>query len=134
MRSLWAFVYGFVHFAVALRWLAEIHWIQIAGSAFLLAWVYVLAAIAIRWLTSRRVPYLLAVPTVLVLEELVRTWWFGDMPWPSRSLSFAATHAPAAAYLGAYLFVFAAGFTSAVVARSVRLPSPASIDSSVASP
>jgi apolipoprotein N-acyltransferase len=72
-----------------------------------------------------RLPYVVSVGLCVVLEEWVRTWWMGGMPWPARSLSFAPdawllsgtfgsfTLLPAASVLGAYALSFLAGMTSA---------------------
>jgi len=114
----WAFLYGFLHFAVALRWLSEIHPAQVVGAALVLSVSYLLAGFAIRLLGRRRVPFLLVVPVVLVLEEMFRTVWFGGMPWPTRSLSFAvfpaaSTWVASSAFLGAYGLSFLAGLSSA---------------------
>lgn len=120
----WAFLYGVLHFAFAIRWLAQIHPVQVLGAAFVLAPIYLLLGLAIRLLVFRRVPLMLAVGTGVVLEEMLRTVWMGGMPWPARSLSFAndalldpglRTLLPASAYFGAYAFSFLAGLTSAVV-------------------
>lgn len=119
-------VYGLLHFAVALRWLGQVHPVQVAGAGVALSFVYVLAAIAIRAFVRRGLPYLLVVPTVLVFEEMLRTIWLGGMPWPSRALSFAAWPSPldahfvaSSAFLGAYALVFAAALASAALARLV---------------
>ena len=120
----WAFAYGFLHFALATRWLAQIHPVQILAVGFFLGLVYLLFGLAIRLLASRRLPLTLIVGTCAVLEEMLRTVWMGGMPWPARSLSFAGSApldpglnalVPAAAYVGAYGLSFLAGATSALV-------------------
>ncbi|MFV1958521.1 MAG: apolipoprotein N-acyltransferase [Planctomycetota bacterium] len=116
----WVFLYGFLHFAVALRWLSEIHPAQVVGAALVLSVAYLLAGLAIRLLGRRRVPFLLLVPAVLVLEEVFRTVWFGGMPWPTRSLSFAvfpgaSTWVASSVFLGAYALSFLAALSSAWV-------------------
>jgi apolipoprotein N-acyltransferase len=83
----WSLLYGALQFGLALRWVTEVHVVQVLAVAAFLSPVYLLAALAIRLLVRRGVPWLLAVPTVLVGEEWVRTWWLGGMPWPARSLS-----------------------------------------------
>ncbi len=113
----WTFLYGFVHFAFALRWLGEVHPAQIPGTGLILALVYLLAAFALRFLTRRGVGLLLAAPAVLLGEELLRTIWFGGMPWPSRSLSFVAfpsgdAFVASSAFLGAYALVLVAALSS----------------------
>jgi len=127
----WAWAYGMLHFGFALRWLGEIHPVQVVGAAVVLGPVYVLLGAAIRWAASRRAPFALAVGTAVVAEEFVRTFWMGGMPWPSRSLSFASGMPfdlglslllPAASWFGAYAFSFLAGMTSAVVFAALRLP------------
>ena len=120
----WAFLYGFLHFAIALRWLSEVHPAQVLAAGFFLGLVSLLLGGALRFLARRRVSFPLAAGTCVVLEELLRTVWMGGMPWPARSLSFAGTapldpglHTllPAVAYVGAYGLSFLAGAMSAVV-------------------
>ena len=138
----WAYLYGFVHFAFALRWMGEVHPAQIVGTGLVLGLVYLLAALALRFLVRRRVPLLLAAPAVLVGEELLRTVWFGGMPWPSRSLSFVAFPSGEAlvassAYLGAYALVFLAALTGAaflVLVRAIGARQPARAAFAVALP
>ncbi|MDJ0520968.1 MAG: apolipoprotein N-acyltransferase [Planctomycetota bacterium] len=127
----WAWMYGMLHFGFALRWLGEIHPVQVVGAAMVLGPVYLLLGAAIRWAVRARAPFVLAVGTAVVAEEFVRTFWMGGMPWPSRSLSFASGIPfdlglswllPAASWFGAYAFSFLAGMTSAVVYTGLRLP------------
>ncbi|MHC5010640.1 MAG: apolipoprotein N-acyltransferase [Planctomycetota bacterium] len=114
----WAWLYGMLHFGVSLWWLSNIYVAHALGAAVILGPVYLLAGLAIRALARRGVPWLLAVPTVLVFEELVRTIWMGGMPWPARSLAFVAwpTLVASSAWLGAYGLSFLAGMTSALAA------------------
>ncbi len=120
----WTWLYGMLHFGFALRWLGEIHPVQVIGSALVLGPVYLLLGAAIRWAIARRVPWALTVGTCVVLEEFVRTFWMGGMPWPSRSLSFASGMPldlglsmllPAAAWFGAYAFSFLAGMSAGAI-------------------
>ncbi len=119
-----AWLYGLLHFAVALRWLGQVQPVFVAVVAVVLSFVPLFAAAAIRFLVRRRLPYLLVVPTVLVFEEMLRTVWFGGMPWPARSLSFAAWPGAlradlvaASAWFGAYALSFLAALAGAAVAR-----------------
>jgi apolipoprotein N-acyltransferase len=121
----WVLLYGALHFGVAIRWVTEVHVLQVLGVAAILAPVYLFAAVAIRGLVRRGVPWLLAVPAILVGEEWLRTWWLGGMPWPARSLSFAGseTLVASASVLGAYGLSFLAGLANATLAglpRAVR--------------
>jgi apolipoprotein N-acyltransferase len=123
----WAFLYGALHFGVGLRWLAEVHVVEVPCAALVLGPVYVLFGLAIRWAVGRGAPYLLVVPTAAVLEELLRTVWLGGMPWPARSLSLAGSPAllASAATFGAYGLSFLAALASAVfsgVPSLVRAP------------
>lgn len=127
----WAFLYGALRFGFAVRWLAEIHPVQVLGAALVLAPVYLLFGFAVRLLVFRRVPMMLAVGACAVLEEMLRTVWMGGMPWPARSLSFAGDAPldlgmglllPASAWLGGYAFSFLAGMASAVVFFIPALP------------
>jgi apolipoprotein N-acyltransferase len=122
----WALLYGFLHFGLAVRWLAWVTPAHVLGTAVILAPVYVLLGLAIRTLAARRVPFVLSVGVCVVLEEMLRTVWCGGMPWPARSLSFAGDAAlgrplaallPAASLFGAYSFSFLAGMGSALVSR-----------------
>lgn len=114
----WALLYGALHFGVGLRWLAEIHPVEVLGAAVVLGPVYVLLGLALRWFARRRVPFGLAVGLCVVGEEILRTVWMGGMPWPARSLSFASDAPldpglsrllPAGAWLGAYALSCFAG-------------------------
>lgn len=121
----WAWLYGMLHFAVAMRWLVHVHPAQVVTSMIILGPVYLLLGGAIRWCVAARIPYVLAVGTCVVFEELVRTFWMGGMPWPARSLSFAADGLldpllPAASLVGAYGLSFLAGTTAAVLSGVPR--------------
>ncbi len=76
------------------------------------------AALLLRWLGRSRVPWPLAAATVLVLEEMARTAYLGGMPWPARSLAFAAwpVLVASSAYFGAYALTFVATFVAAAIA------------------
>lgn len=120
----WALVYGMAHFALTLRWLGEVHWLEVPASAVVLGPVYVLLGAAIRGLVRLRVPFVAGVGVAVVLEEMLRTVWMGGMPWPMRSLAFAsdapagaalAGLVPAAGLVGAYAFTFVAGSTAALL-------------------
>lgn len=112
----WAFLYGLLHFALALHWLLEVGWFQWVGAFAGLAPVTVLLGAALRWGARRRVPFVPLVGAAVVLEELVRTVWLGGMPWPQHSLAFVGwpTLCAAAALAGAYGLSFLAGMTSAL--------------------
>ena len=121
----WALLYGALHFGIGCRWAAEVTPVFPLAIAGFLAPVYVLLGGAIRLCVRARMPYVVSVGLCVVLEEWVRTWWMGGMPWPARSLSFAPdawalsdafgpfTLLPAASVLGAYALSFFAGMTSA---------------------
>lgn len=102
----WAFLYAFVKFAFGLRWLSEVHPGMPYGAAAVLATLYLLWAATLRFLVRRRVPFLLAAAVTAVLEEMGQTVVQGasGMPWPARSLAFAAWEGftGAASILGAY--------------------------------
>ncbi len=119
----WTLLYALLHFGLALRWLGEVHPAEVLGAAVVLAPVLFLAAALLRVAVRRGAPYLVAVPSVLVLEELLRTVWFGGMPWPSRSLAFAELPArlgdpllASTAYVGGYGLVFLAAASGAALA------------------
>ncbi|MDJ0976737.1 MAG: apolipoprotein N-acyltransferase [Planctomycetota bacterium] len=121
----WAFLYGALHYGFATRWLVEVHVGQVPTLMVILGPIYVILGGMIRWFVRGGVPYVLAVGLGVVFEELLRTWWMGGMPWPARSLSFAAgsgldVFLPAASLLGAYGLSFLAGTTSAVVSGIPR--------------
>ncbi len=126
----WSFAYGFTHYAFALRWLGEVHPIEVPAAALVLAPVYLLLGMAIRGIARWRVPFVPGVGVAVVLEEMLRTVWMGGMPWPMRSLTFAteapsgaalASLVPAAGVVGAYAFSFLAGSTSALLFGVLRL-------------
>jgi apolipoprotein N-acyltransferase len=119
----WAFLYGVLHFGLALRWLGEVHWVQPLLAAVVLGPVYLLAGGAIRFAVRSRVRIAYAAPAILVLEEYLRTFWMGGMPWPVRSLSFAGHEALAAstAVAGAYALSFVAALTSSLLVGSPLL-------------
>jgi apolipoprotein N-acyltransferase len=102
----WAFVYGFVRFAVGMRWLAQVHWSMGFAAAFILAFTQLAWGGAIRALVRRRVPYLPVVAVTAVLQEMSQTVVMGSsgMPWPARPLAFVAWPAfiGAASMFGAY--------------------------------
>lgn len=121
----WAFLYGALHFGFATHWLMHVHVGQLPVLMVILGTVYLVLGGLIRFLVRGGVPYVLAVGSGVVFEELLRTVWMGGMPWPARSLSFAAGSAldwllPGAAFLGAYGLSFLAGTTSAVVSGLPR--------------
>ena len=113
----WAFLYAFAKFAFGLRWLSEVHPGMPYGAAAVLAALYLLWAAALRFLVRRRVPFLLAVGVTAVLEEMGQTVVQGasGMPWPARSLAFAAWEGftGAASILGAYGLSALAAMSSA---------------------
>jgi apolipoprotein N-acyltransferase len=124
----WAYAYGLVLYTSTLAWLGEIHPVQVVGCAVLLAPVQVLLGLWVR-LVTRGVGLVLAAASGAVLEEWVRTFWLGGMPWPARSLSFAAHEQvdlglsvllPAGAWTGAYGFSFLAAGTGALLVLAVH--------------
>jgi apolipoprotein N-acyltransferase len=114
----WVFLSAALHFALALRWLGNIHPLQVVLASLVLSVSYLLAGAAIRFLVRRGVPWVLAVPTALVHEELFRTVWLGGMPWPTRSLSCmgSETLVASSGLLGAYALSFAIGLANATLA------------------
>jgi len=123
----WALLYGFVKFAVGLHWLAQVHVSLVLGASFVLALTFLAWGGLIRLLVRRGVPWLLAVPVTAVLQEMSQTVVMGTtgMPWPCRSLAFAAwpSFVGAASMLGAYGLSFLAALVSAWAAGlpSLRL-------------
>ncbi len=111
----WALLYGLLHFGLALHWLAHVGAPQLLGSAVILAPVTVLLAWALRLGARRGVPFVPLVGVAVVLEELLRTVWFGGMPWPQRSLALVGVDSlrAGAALAGAYGLSFLCGMTSA---------------------
>ncbi len=116
---LWAFLYGFVRFAVGIRWLAEVHPLEVAGAAFILAFTQWTYGAGVRWAARRRAPFLLAAPLAAVLAEMLQTAVVvqSGMPWPARSLAFTAWEGllGSASVLGAYGLTFLAVLGSAWV-------------------
>ncbi len=102
----WAFLAAFVKFLVGLRWLSEVHVSLVLGASFVLALTFLAWGGLVRGLVRRRVPWLLVVPVTAVLQEMSQTVVMGTtgMPWPCRSLAFAAwpSFVGAASILGAY--------------------------------
>lgn len=113
----WALLCAFVKFGVGLHWLAQVHVSLVIGASFVLALTFLAWGASIRFLVRRRVPWLLAVPVTAVLQEMSQTVVMGTtgMPWPCRSLAFAAwpCFVGAASILGAYGLSFLAALTSA---------------------
>jgi apolipoprotein N-acyltransferase len=119
----WTWLYGLLHFGLALHWLEEVGWFQLLGAALILAPVTVLLGLVLRVGARRGVPFVPLVGVAVVLEELLRTVWFGGMPWPQRALGLASVDAlrAGAALAGAYGLSFLAGTTSAWAAGVVGL-------------
>jgi apolipoprotein N-acyltransferase len=126
----WAFLYGWVRFAVGLRWLVEVHWAQVVLAPALLAVTVLLWGGAIRWLARRGAPFPLAVALTAVLQEMAQAHAVvsSGMPWPCRSLAFTAWEPLTAASceLGAYGLSFLAALSSAWVSGlpAALRPSP----------
>jgi len=119
----WVFLYALLHYAAGFWWLSEITWLQVLVASLFMTPIYLAAGVLLRLFVRRRVPWLLAVPTVLVFEEIVRTVYLGGMPLPSRALALSASPAlnASAAYLGAYSLSFLAALVGAAVARAPYL-------------
>jgi apolipoprotein N-acyltransferase len=113
----WTVLYAFVKFFVGFRWLLEVHWAQPIGAALILTLTYLAWGWAIRFLVRRGAPYVFAVGVTAVLQEIAQAHVVGasGMPWPARSLAFAAwpSLTGAACELGAYGLSFLAAMTSA---------------------
>lgn|GEM_PF-2164150 len=111
----WALLYGLLHFGLALHWLAEVGAPQLLGTAFMLAPVTLILAWGLRLGARRGVPFVPLVGCAVVLEELLRTFWFGGMPWPQRSLGLVGVDSlrAGAALAGAYGLSFLCGMTAA---------------------
>jgi apolipoprotein N-acyltransferase len=113
----WAYLYGVLRFGVALRWLAEVHVVEVAIAALVLGGTYVAWGALLRFLVRRRIAFPLAVGATAVLQETFQAYVVvaGGMPWPARSLAFPAFGAISAASceLGAYGLSFFAAATSA---------------------
>lgn len=111
----WAWLHGTLHFGCALHWLAEVGWFQLVGAALVLGPVTVLLGGALRLGARRGVPFVVLVGVAVVLEEMLRTVWFGGMPWPQRALGLVdvAPLRAGSALLGAYGLSCLAGMTSA---------------------
>lgn len=88
----WAFAYGFVRFATGLWWLWYVHPGMIVGAAAILGGAQVLFGAAIRLGVRLRAPYVAWVAGCVVGLETFQTVLMGasGMPWPARSLAFAA--------------------------------------------
>jgi apolipoprotein N-acyltransferase len=117
----WAWLYGLLHFGCALHWLVHVGTFQLVGAAFILAPVTLLLAGALRLGARRGVPFVPLVGVAVVLEEMLRTIWFGGMPWPQRSLGLVSVDGfrAGAALAGAYGLSFLAGMASAWAAGVV---------------
>ena len=122
----WTFLYGVLWFGFTLRWLSEVHPIEVPAAAVVLAPTFLVIGWVLRFATVRlRAPFVVTAGLLLVAEEMVRTIWMGGMPWPMRSLAFASNVTLAfpfstmfvagAGLLGAYGLTFIAGSMSAVV-------------------
>ena len=113
----WAFLYGFVRFATGLWWLWYVNPWMIVGAAAVLAGVWTLWGLLLRVGARRRVPFLPLVAVTAVGEEMLQACVMGasGMPWPARSLAFAAWPdlVAFAAYFGAYGLSALAAATSA---------------------
>lgn len=111
----WAWLHGTLHFGFALHWLGEVGWFQLLGAALVLGPVTLLLGAALRLGARRGVPFVLLVGVAVVLEEMLRTVWFGGMPWPQRALGLvdAAPMRAGSALLGAYGLSCLAGMASA---------------------
>ncbi|MFO0933396.1 MAG: apolipoprotein N-acyltransferase [Planctomycetota bacterium] len=113
----WAFVYGFARFATGLWWLWYVNPWMIVGAAAVLAGVWTLWGLVLRAGARRRVPFLPLVAVTAVGEEMLQACVMGasGMPWPARSLAFAAWPdlVGFSAYFGAYGLSALAAATSA---------------------
>lgn len=111
----WALLYGLLHFGFALHWLAYVGAAQLLGTTVILAPVTLILAWGLRMGARRGVPFVPLVGVAVVLEELLRTVWFGGMPWPQRSLGLVGVDSlrAGAALAGAYGLSFLCGMTSA---------------------
>jgi len=113
----WAFLYGFVRFASGLWWLWYVNPFMIVGAAAVLAGAQTLWGLVVRAGARRRVPWLPLVAVSAVGLEMLQTVLMGasGMPWPARSLTFAAWPdlLGFAAYFGAYGLSALAAATSA---------------------
>jgi apolipoprotein N-acyltransferase len=114
----WAYLYGTLHYGLALHWLWTVMPAQPFVVAAFLGVVWLAYAGLVRLGTRWRVPWLLVVPTAVVFAEWARTVYFGGMPWPTRSMSFTGspTYVAASRLFGAYGLSFLAGMTSALAA------------------
>lgn len=119
----WAWLHGTLHFACALHWLAEVGTFQLLGAALVLGPVTVLLGAALRLGARRGVPFVVLVGVAVVLEEMLRTVWFGGMPWPQRALGLVdvAPLRAGSALLGAYGLSCLAGMASAWAAGVLGL-------------
>ena len=113
----WTVLYAFVKFFVGFRWLLEVHWAQPIGAALILSLTYLAWGWALRFLLRRGAPFVFAVGVTAALQEISQAHVVGasGMPWPARSLAFAAwpSLAGASCELGAYGLSFLAAMTSA---------------------
>lgn len=113
----WAFLYGFVRFATGLWWLWYVNPWMIVGAAAVLAGVQTAWGLVLRFGARRRVPFVPLVAVTAVGEEMLQACVMGasGMPWPARSLAFAAWPdlVGFAAYFGAYGLSALAAATSA---------------------
>ena len=81
-----------MRFATGLWWLWYVNPWMIVGAAAVLAGVWTLWGLLLRVGARRRVPFLPLVAVTAVGEEMLQACVMGasGMPWPARSLAFAA--------------------------------------------
>jgi apolipoprotein N-acyltransferase len=113
----WAFLYGFARFATGLWWLWYVNPWMIVGSAAVLGAVVTVTGLVLRLGVRGRVPFLPLVAVTAVGQEIAQAYVMGasGMPWPARSLAFAAWPdlVGFASYFGAYGLSALAAATSA---------------------
>ena len=102
----WAWIYAFAKFVVGLHWLSEVHWTMAVSAPFVLAFAYLLWGATIRAAVRRGAPWIVTVAVTAALEEMLQAviQVSSGMPWPARSLAYAAWpgFVGFTAYFGAY--------------------------------